>query len=134
MVYYMETFQKKRRGNDMLSRIINVIIVVASMSLALYCLRYSISAFMQKGKIPLNIYDLINDGKKRNLANMSDEDRKKSYITAGFVFMGFAIALIFLMTGFLIQMFGGNGGTCFMIAIGVEVVELILIAILIRRK
>lgn len=118
----------------MLSKIVNVIIVVASMSLAIYCLRYSISAFMQKGKIPLNVYDLINDGKKRNLANMSDEERKKSYITAGFVFMGFAVALIFLMAGFLIQMFGGNGEICFMIAIGVEVVELISIALLVRRK
>ena len=118
----------------MWSKIINVAIVVFGMSAALYCLRYAVLAFMQKGKIPLNVYDLINDGKKRNLANMSEEERKKSYFTAGFVFTGFAVALTFLVIGFLMQMFEKNGEFCFFIAIGVEVVEMIAIALLIRRK
>lgn len=118
----------------MLSKIIDVAIVVFCMMAASGCLRKAFKAFHQEGKIALNVYDIINDGKKRNLANLSAEERAKAYKTEGFVFMGFAIALTLLTAGFLMQMFGGNGEPCFLAAIVFEVLELLLIALLIRRK
>ena len=47
------------------SQIINVILIVICMMAAGKCFQKSFMAFMEKGKIPLNVYDLAQSEGKR---------------------------------------------------------------------
>jgi hypothetical protein len=116
------------------SQIINVILIVICMMAAGKCYQKSALAFMQRGKIPMNIYALAQEKKKKDLSKMNEEERKRAYQTAGFVFLGFGLALTFLLIGFVMEISGRNGEICFTLAIGVEIVEFILIAWAIKRK
>ncbi|MGI6007409.1 MAG: hypothetical protein ACOX8E_07970 [Ruminococcus sp.] len=118
----------------MTSQIINVILIVICMMAAGKCYQKSALAFMQRGKIPMNIYALAQEKKKKDLSKMNEEERKRAYQTAGFVFLGFGLALTFLLIGFVMEISGRNGEICFTLAIGVEIVEFILIAWAIKRK
>jgi hypothetical protein len=73
-------------------------------------------------------------GAKKDLSKMNEKERKRAYKTAGYVFLGFGLALTFLLIGFVMEITGKSGDICFTIAIGVEIVEFILIAWAIRRK
>ena len=59
------------------------------------CFQKSFMAFMEKGKIPLNVYDLAQSGGKKDLTKMDEAEKKRAYRTAGYVFLGFGLALIF---------------------------------------
>ena len=118
----------------MSSQVINVILVVVCIMAASRCFQKSAAAFMEKGKIPLNIYAMAKPGEKKDLSKMDEKEKKRSYRTAGYVFLGFGLALTFLVVGFVMEITGKNGEICFTLAIGVEIVEFILIAWAIRRK
>ena len=116
------------------SQIINVILIVICMMAAGKCFQKSFMAFMEKGKIPLNVYDLAQSGGKKDLTKMDEAEKKRAYRTAGYVFLGFGLALIFLLVGFVAEIFEKQGEIWFTLAIGVEIVEFILIAWAIKRK
>ncbi|UWP59926.1 hypothetical protein [Ruminococcus gauvreauii] len=118
----------------MIDKIINVAIAVVCLIAAGQCGKYSASAFMGKGKIPLNVYSLVKNGQKRDLSKMSDEERKRSYRTAAYVFLGFTLALMLLFVGFIMEMFQKSGEMLFLAAIVIEVIEVILIFVLIRKQ
>ena len=116
------------------SQIINVILIVICMMAAGKCFQKSFMAFMEKGKIPLNVYDLAQSGGKKDLTKMDEAEKKRAYRTAGYVFLGFGLALIFLLVGFVAEIFGKQGESNRYTYSGVEIVEFILIAWAIKRK
>src|SRR5699024_12392834 len=97
-------------------------------------LQKSFIACMKNGNTPLNNYVMAQSGGKKDLTKMDEAEKKRAYRTAGYVFLVFGLALIFLLVGFVAEIFGKQGEIWFTLAIGVEIVEFILIAWAIKRK